>query len=322
MSYNFDTGMTTGFCKGTKASHIVDSIKLLKTSVSEIGHPMLLPLIILSNDMSSSVEIRQRDARGWLRRIEYALSMGSSLESNDGYVRNGLLDLDALNRDLVECYSQTLWKNPTTYLTIIAHFKEAMEAVQLEIPTTGKDSIMNKLHTRILSRLKFHERRLLGLDGFVNTTQQRLEKKSALSLIIAQKDSRLNFEVAGNSRSLAHATKRDTGSMMALALLGTIFLPGTYIASIFSTTFFDFQNATWTAVMSPKFWLYWATAIPTTVLILGAWTFWERQRNLKYEMEERDLARASENMEKTILAAMGRRTLAKMTTLGANKEEL
>ncbi|RDW69532.1 hypothetical protein BP6252_08552 [Coleophoma cylindrospora] len=315
MSYNFDTGMTTGFCKGSASSHIVNSIKLLKSSVSDIGHPMLLPLIMLSNDMASGIEIKQRDARGWLRHIEHALSMGSSLEFTDGYVRDGLLDLDALNRDLVECYSQTLWKNPTTYLTIIAHFKEAMEAVQSEIFTNGNNPTMNTFHTRILSKLKFHEKRLLGLVDYTNTTQKRLEiQKDALSMIIAQKDSRLNFEVAGNSRSLAHATKRDTGSMMALALLGTVFLPGTYIASIFSTTFFDFQNSTWTAVMSPKFWLYWATAIPTTILILGAGLFWERQRKLKYEREELDLARASEEMEKSILAAMTRRTLSKVAT--------
>ncbi|KUJ10899.1 uncharacterized protein LY89DRAFT_626482 [Mollisia scopiformis] len=305
LSHNLDTGITTGFCKGTPSSDIVASIKHLKAFVSEIGHPLLLPLVIFGHDMSSNTELKQRAARDWLRRIEFALSM-----RDEEYLKNGLLDLDALNRDLVECYSQTIWRPPSTYLQIIAHFKEAMETFKTRLPDKRKNSVMDMLHGKILSRLTFHERKLHGLASYTKTTQQRLEiQMAALRMIVAQKDSRLNFEVAGNSRSLAHATKRDTGSMMALALLGTVFLPGTYIASIFSTTFFDFQNATWNSVMSPKFWLYWATAIPITLIILGAWMLWERMRKARYEKEELDLARAAEDMERAILAAMTKRPL-------------
>lgn len=60
--------------------------------------------------------------------------------------------------------------------------------------------------------------------------------------IIAQKESKLNLQMAGDQRRLAYASKRDSTSMKTISLLGSIFLPATLLASIFSMTFFNFQN--------------------------------------------------------------------------------
>lgn len=53
--------------------------------------------------------------------------------------------------------------------------------------------------------------------------------------------------MAADQRRLAHASKRDSTSMKTISLLGTIFLPATLLASIFSMTFFNFQNGASTA---------------------------------------------------------------------------
>lgn len=58
---------------------------------------------------------------------------------------------------------------------------------------------------------------------------------------MAQKESKLNLEIASQQRRVAHATKRDGTAMKTLSLLGAVFLPGTFMASIFSMTFFDFN---------------------------------------------------------------------------------
>lgn len=51
--------------------------------------------------------------------------------------------------------------------------------------------------------------------------------------------------------------------------------------AIFSTQFFDFSPATETGpqqfVVSDKFWIYWATAIPVTIAALLLWLFWQRR---------------------------------------------
>jgi Mg2+ and Co2+ transporter CorA len=58
---------------------------------------------------------------------------------------------------------------------------------------------------------------------------------------MAQKESKLNLEMAAQQRRLAHASKRDSTAMKTLSLLGAVFLPGTFLSSVFSMTFFDFN---------------------------------------------------------------------------------
>jgi Mg2+ and Co2+ transporter CorA len=58
---------------------------------------------------------------------------------------------------------------------------------------------------------------------------------------MTQKESKLNLEMAAQQRRLAHASKRDSTAMKTLSLLGAIFLPGTFLSSVFSMTFFNFR---------------------------------------------------------------------------------
>ena len=62
---------------------------------------------------------------------------------------------------------------------------------------------------------------------------------------MAQKESKLNLEMAAQQRRLAHASKRDSTAMKTLSLLGAVFLPGTFLSSVFSMTFFDLNVGKW-----------------------------------------------------------------------------
>lgn len=59
--------------------------------------------------------------------------------------------------------------------------------------------------------------------------------------------------MAGAQRRLAHSSKRDSNSMKTLSLLGAIFLPATGLASIFSMTFFNFQDRKSAHLLFPGF---------------------------------------------------------------------
>lgn len=47
---------------------------------------------------------------------------------------------------------------------------------------------------------------------------------------ISQKDSELNYGMAADTKEISIATKRDSSSMKVVALLTTIFLPGTFVS--------------------------------------------------------------------------------------------
>ena len=182
LSHDVNNGVTTGFAKGTPSSDMVECIKHLKECALQVGHPMLLPVIIFSHDFSYKTDMKQRDARDWLRRLEHAVSMRSEIEEREGYVKEGVVDLDAVNRDLVECHSQVLWKRPKAYLEILSHIEKAMSDFFEELPEERKDKEMKKLQASMLARLSFYQNKLQGIDSYAHTTLQRLEiQRSAVS---------------------------------------------------------------------------------------------------------------------------------------------
>lgn len=321
LSHDVNRGITTGFAKGTPSSDIVEAIKHLKACVLQVGHPMLLPIIIFSHDVSFKTDIKQRDARDWLRRLEHAVSMRNEIEEKEGYVKEGVVDLDSINRDLVECHSQVLWKRPKAYLEILLGIEKAMARFDEKLPESRKDDNMTKLQASMFARLDFYRVKLQGIESYAYTTLQRLDiQRSALYNIIAQKESKLNFQMAGEQRKLAHASKRDSAAMKTISLLGAIFFPGAYLASVFSMTFFNFQNSSGPSV-SEQFWIYWAVTIPVTMIIVGVWYVWEKKREARYNKEDTDLEKGSEDMEKVIMATMRKRTLSKVSTWDTKKSE-
>ncbi|KAF5873597.1 uncharacterized protein Bfra_005061 [Botrytis fragariae] len=315
LSHDINSGLTTGYAKGTESSDMVESIKHLKACILQIGHPMLLPAIIFSHDISYKTDLKQRDARDWLRKLEHAVSMRSEIEEKEGYVREGVIDLDAINRDLVECHSQVLWKRPKAYLQILAQLEKAMKMFEEKLPERRKDETMRALQASMLARFDFYRVKLQGIDSYAYTTLQRLDiQRSALYNIIAQKESKLNFQMAKEQRQLAHAAKRDSSTMKTISLLSAIFFPGAYLASVFSMTFFNFQNEPGTPAVSESFWLYWAVTIPCTMIIVGWWYVWEKKRERRYSLEDIDLEKGSDDMEKEIMATMRKRTMSKAST--------
>ncbi|KAL1880606.1 hypothetical protein Daus18300_001217 [Diaporthe australafricana] len=333
LSHHFRTGITTGYVKGTDSSDMTESIQHLKECAVHMAHPFLLPVIILSHDLSPKTDSKQRDARDWLRRLEHAVSMRNEIQEEEGYVKADVMDLDQINRDLVECHSQVLWKRPQAYQEIITAMKAGMDQFVRMLPPArsaraldegGKDVYgfkdLNKQQSSMLSRLDFYYNKLKGTEHYVHTTLERLAiQRSALYNIIAQKESKLNLQMAGDQRRLAYASKRDSTSMKTISLLGSIFLPATLLASIFSMTFFNFQNGLTDGndngpVVAPTFWIYWAVAIPITLIIVIIWWIWDRTREARYAKEDDDLEANIEHMEKNIMKTMRQRTMSKVRT--------
>jgi hypothetical protein len=119
---------------------------------------------------------------------------------------------------------------------------------------------------------------------------------------MAQKDAKVNIELALNSAAIAKAskedsavmrqiaieTKRDSSAMKTIALLGMIFLPGTFVAvsqlplqrhliTDLTLAIFAMPVINWDAVDNPVinkgFKYYWAVTVPLTLLVLASWGF-------------------------------------------------
>ncbi|KAK4067289.1 uncharacterized protein Triagg1_7732 [Trichoderma aggressivum f. europaeum] len=272
LSHELGTGITTGFCKGTPSSDISKSIEQLKVCASEIEHPMLLPLIIFGHESSVTSEIRQREARHWVRRLENAISMrGEILEDEEYLYGDGAIDLEAVNRDLVECQAQMMWKHPAPYISIIDSLEEVGRLFIQALPESRKTPVVERFQMRMMARLELYRKRWTGIQTYADTSMRRIEIQRR--------------------------------------------------ASIFSTTFFDFGNGTdAAAVVSTKFWIYWAFTIPLTLAVVGLYLLWERRRLRSYMLEDAQVEQDIEAMGQHILNSIRKRTISKKNTWDARNE--
>ncbi|KLU88997.1 hypothetical protein MAPG_07976 [Magnaporthiopsis poae ATCC 64411] len=176
---------------------------------------------------------------------------------------------------------------------------------------------LDRAHRGMMARLDFYRSKLRGIENYAHTTLERLGiQRAALYNTLAQKESRLSLEIASQQRRLAHASKRDSNSMKTLSLLGAIFLPATFLASVFSMGFFDFKAQDGQPVVAASLWIYFALTVPLTLAIVVSWLVWDRRRERHYAEEDADLEIGIEKMELQIMAAMRQRTLSKVRTFG------
>ena len=153
---------------------------------------------------------------------------------------------------------------------------------------------------------------------------------------MSQREARLNLEIAGEQRRIAHASKRDSTAMKTISLLGAIFLPGNLLASVFGMTFFNFEdgeshccnllcqfpclgtslipNHIETQPVAVTVWIYFAFTIPITAAIVAMWLWFDRRREAQYIREDADLEKDIDKMEKDIMFHLRKRTMSKAHT--------
>lgn len=79
--------------------------------------------------------------------------------------------------------------------------------------------------------------------------------------LIAQHDSYLQAK-------LAQESLRDSKAMKTLSVLTILFLPGAFVATVFSTNMFEFRNN------KQQIWIYFAIVVPLTITIMVGWLLW------------------------------------------------
>ncbi|OMP81793.1 hypothetical protein BK809_0006101 [Diplodia seriata] len=62
--------------------------------------------------------------------------------------------------------------------------------------------------------------------------------------------------------------------MKTIAVMTLIYLPGSYIATIFGMNFFNFSSSGGLEV-SDMFWLYWVLMVALTLVTVGTWMMWQ-----------------------------------------------
>ena len=109
------------------------------------------------------------------------------------------------------------------------------------------------------------------------------QKDAATAMVIAKtsqsiaadsrRDQKVSVDIANSSRAIAFNTLRDSAYMKAIANVTMVFLPGTFIASVFAMPFFGSQEGV-SVFVSAKIWIYVAITVPLTIATLGSAYIW------------------------------------------------
>ncbi|KAK4167478.1 hypothetical protein QBC43DRAFT_376635 [Cladorrhinum sp. PSN259] len=108
-------------------------------------------------------------------------------------------------------------------------------------------------------------------------TSSRVEVQiRALFHLIAQQDNAIAFDTASATRSIAASSLQDSSSMKMLAMVTMFFLPGSFVAALFSAPLFEYQGYEDKMGLGtrPQFVLFWAVTTPLTVGVFIMYVIW------------------------------------------------
>ncbi|KAH7485915.1 hypothetical protein FOMA001_g5698 [Fusarium oxysporum f. sp. matthiolae] len=110
--------------------------------------------------------------------------------------------------------------------------------------------------------VEIYSRMSQSRDSDIESLPGKIEsQRNVLYNLITQHDSYLQAR-------LARESLRDSKAMKTLSILTILFLPGAFIATIFSTNMFDFKSK------NQQVRIYFAIVIPLTAILMICWVLW------------------------------------------------
>ncbi|KAF4470291.1 magnesium transport transmembrane region [Fusarium albosuccineum] len=318
LSYSFRTKITSGYIrvkydtsnsKGMQDYTRINTIfEDLPSWAASASHPLLLPLMFLAQQLSPENDEQQRKARKMVRSLEERLSKRYQVNSAPDFNEETHLDLYKISQELADCQCTVLWKRPQAWKNVVSRMVKATECFWDALAEEDKYPVKAELNSSILDQLEFLIIKLDNLENYAHVSSERLKlQRQVMDSIIYNLESKSNFHIAVQQGRLARLGRREGASILILTILGTIFLPGTFLSSIFSMSFFNFDSDIRHSV-SPRLWIFFAIMVPFTGLVVAVWWTLVRRSDQRNEKEELETAALAKKIENTALKELRRMT--------------
>ncbi|MCJ1260167.1 hypothetical protein MMC22_000026 [Lobaria immixta] len=217
-------------------------------------------------------------------------------------------DYELLIKALHSCNTNLIFlENITNFEVAVVRFiKETLIRFQMirerrlleKIPADVDDTLiqniedlLNAAEMRRYQAQSLHRRtqtQINVVSRFRSGSAMTLTMMLQLYSMISQRDSKVNISVAEDSKRIAAAAKRDSLAMKTVSMLTLVFLPGTFVAAIFSAGIFHFERAA-TNLVSDLWWVYFVVSGLLTIVTVGIWIVYMRWRNSGIRREEEKL---------------------------------
>ncbi|TGJ84137.1 hypothetical protein E0Z10_g4623 [Xylaria hypoxylon] len=281
-SYDFDTNVSTGILHGTGVTQYgydyslwskqvaAELFEHIKAARRFWAHPLCLPTVLLQHhllrtdyfctitlgDQHMAVQYQLGAVRSGRLHGVQARDIAAELP-----VRQAKISLAELTVTMSSLMFDVIW-----YCSV-SDWQCSCLKLLLEALTEMEDAGMASKEARLMRpKIRFLTALAESIKRSTNGMRENGQADmSVLHSIISQVDNRLSARLAASSG-------RDSAAMKTLAFLTALFLPGTFVATIFSTDFFNWQDSG--MVVSGLFWVFWAWAVPLTIVIAVGWRLW------------------------------------------------
>ncbi|KAJ4294273.1 hypothetical protein N0V90_007963 [Kalmusia sp. IMI 367209] len=305
-TYDPTTNTTYALVVGLTATEIdllLSYLAYMCSSCNMPTHPALLPLILLdlAADETASLlklrvklmsQIQQRTGMDRFNSLKSATIAGEREPRRSLAEERRDLDLDAVMLRLT-CLSD--WVAAQRGFVGIQERVATIIDEILRSDFYGDSTCVEMLRERLAfvgESLRAAEEKCVYLERSISAQVQTIYS------LIAQKDNRLNHsatkascQIASDSRRIAILTRRDSTDMRIIAAVTLIFLPGTFVATVFSTGLFDWGHGDPTPagdgddaggrLISKYIWVYFMLTGALTAVVLVAWGLFSWVQNRK-----------------------------------------
>lgn len=115
-------------------------------------------------------------------------------------------------------------------------------------------------------------------------TDRLYQQMDCISHLVNQRNSRISLAIADINNEMAWQAKTSS-HQMTLAAASLIFLPATFIASLFDTPIFNWQPKSDEVIVREPFIIYWCTCAATTLFLASCWFVYLKWRKPSEEAE-------------------------------------
>ncbi|KAF6823621.1 hypothetical protein CMUS01_10612 [Colletotrichum musicola] len=176
-------------------------------------------------------------------------------------------------------------------LSTLSKIEQSLPEDETKAPENSWSKSMQASTARLKHRLHVldatHQGILLEIRRESNKASSQLQ---IVYNLVAQRDNQSNYEMANLSLQIARTAKDDSFAMFTLATMSIIFLPGASIATLFSMELFNWSPENGEPIVSPRFWIFWAVAVPLTLVVLTVWLLWLKMHRRREERRSKALS--------------------------------
>lgn len=312
-----------GILSGMQHEEIEKLLRCLRESRAHIHDPSLLPVFLLELRVHFFALLLEKRALG-IEGIEYSTGMRHgfstdprkiALADQERKFKAKTLDFDPITQKLTGVTGTLSFCDMT--------FSSSKRALELIIKMRAEIGLLesrpSKNHARgptisdpLGRRIDYLGELIHGSQayGAVLSARTKAQVQTVYSMI-GQRDNRVNIETAAASREIAEdsrrvaiLTRKDSLDMRIIAGVTLIFLPGTFMATMFGSGFFRFLPDDSTQLVSGWIWLYWTLTISCTAIVLVSWFYLSKQHGRRFfeiERRERSLLASSRGSEEAAM---------------------